>query len=195
MPVLGCFQGRAMARGICTTRLYHSGVLKSMTLQGFFADQHLRKVLVSSTPFGARAKPIHVPGSLARRAASQGATARRARATMPNRRSEAALRLTGRSRSARAPAIFVKDFSKKNQARLKACSPRLRHHVTRSTASLGDGHGQGLRRPPRCRDAADGFRRRAGHGRVIGFAVVTSSAAGTVRGRFAGARPTPSRRH
>src|SRR5688572_22378444 len=44
MPVLGCFQGRAMARGMCTTRVYHSGGAKplqgkdSKELLGFQQD-------------------------------------------------------------------------------------------------------------------------------------------------------------
>src|SRR4051794_9013021 len=46
MPLLGCFQGRVMLRGICTTRLYQSGRPNLLTLQDFFADQHLSVAVV-----------------------------------------------------------------------------------------------------------------------------------------------------
>src|SRR5215210_5598562 len=46
MPVFGCFQGRDIARAMCTTRVYHSGVAKHMNLLKLFADQPLRRLMV-----------------------------------------------------------------------------------------------------------------------------------------------------
>ena len=35
-PVFGCFQGRVIARAMCTTRVYHSGGQNPLNLKEFF---------------------------------------------------------------------------------------------------------------------------------------------------------------
>src|SRR6202048_3257090 len=46
MPVFGCFQGRAIARGMCTTRVYQSGSPKGLILLNCSGKQTLRSVVV-----------------------------------------------------------------------------------------------------------------------------------------------------